>query len=289
MKINQKLLGELEKINNETILNAFNESENVTECYRKLFGIENKKDLPSITIHTLRFFLKKRGLRFKTLEEKYSENPWFCKQCGKLLTYEDFLNKKTFCSQSCAAVYNNALRELPSEETKEKIKQTLRKKFGFIDCYCKKCGELIGSFSPRKPRVYCDKCNEEIQNGPTRLFELWKTGENSPEFSMGSESIMLGELKHSLKDRIKPYLLEEQENKCAICGCPSVWNGQPLTFVLDHKDGNWENQQKDNLRMICPNCNSQLETTKHKEKGTGRYSKRLEYVNFRDKFLEAKQ
>ena len=43
MKINQKLLGELEKIDNETILNAFNESENITECYRKLFGIENKK------------------------------------------------------------------------------------------------------------------------------------------------------------------------------------------------------------------------------------------------------
>ena len=40
------------------------------------------------------------------------------------------------------------------------------------------------------------------------------------------------------------------------------WNGKPLVFILDHISHN----ERSNLRCICPNCDSQLDTYKSKNK-----------------------
>ena len=68
----------------------------------------------------------------------------------------------------------------------------------------------------------------------------------------------------------KKFFLEEQDYKCAICGLPNQWCGQTLVFVLDHIDGNADNNNRDNLRLICPNCDSQLETYKSKNHNSAR-------------------
>ena len=64
----------------------------------------------------------------------------------------------------------------------------------------------------------------------------------------------------------KKDILEEQENKCAICGCSPEHNGKPLVFILDHIDGHASHNYRSNLRLICPNCDSQLDTYKSKNK-----------------------
>ncbi len=76
----------------------------------------------------------------------------------------------------------------------------------------------------------------------------------------------------------KNEFMNEQENKCAICGCSPVHNGKPLVFVLDHIDGDASNNKRDNLRMVCPNCDSQLPTFKSKNKNSTRRNYWREHI-----------
>lgn len=50
------------------------------------------------------------------------------------------------------------------------------------------------------------------------------------------------------------------ENKCSVCGCLPFWNGKILVLILDHKNGKKRDYRLENLRLVCPNCNSQLDT-----------------------------
>ena len=68
----------------------------------------------------------------------------------------------------------------------------------------------------------------------------------------------------------KKYFLEEQHHCCAICGCSDLWQDKLLVFILDHIDGNADNNNRENLRLICPNCDSQLDTFKSKNKKSAR-------------------
>jgi len=78
---------------------------------------------------------------------------------------------------------------------------------------------------------------------------------------------------------VKLYLIEAQQHVCDICGSPDLWMGMKLIFVLDHIDGDSTNNGRDNLRLVCPNCDSQLPTFKSRNRGKGRYFRRERYAN----------
>lgn len=82
----------------------------------------------------------------------------------------------------------------------------------------------------------------------------------------------------TIRGVIREFILEQQNCKCQICGISNVWNGAELKFVLDHIDGNAANSRRENLRLICPNCDSQLPTFKSKNKKSARHL-RKEWIN----------
>lgn len=75
---------------------------------------------------------------------------------------------------------------------------------------------------------------------------------------------------YTLKKRMidAGYLIDQ----CSECGLRD-WNGKPITLDLDHINGIYNDHVRSNLRLLCPNCHSQTDTykgrnKKQKNKGT---------------------
>ncbi len=170
---------------------------------------------------------------------KYEQNPKRCEECNEILSYEKaMLQKQKFCNHSCAAIYNN----------KRKIKKEKNK--------CLNCGKET------RHDMFCNrKCLQEYKEN--ERINLWlKTGSGNA----------------GPHNYIRRYIEKEQENKCAICGIEPLWNNKPFTFILDHINGHNENNSRENLRLICPICDSQLDTYKSKNKGNGRKYRKKYYT-----------
>ena len=68
--------------------------------------------------------------------------------------------------------------------------------------------------------------------------------------------------------KLKIRLLKEniKRNVCEMCHTGPIWNNKLLNCELDHIDGDASNHLLKNLRMLCPNCHSQTETFRSKNK-----------------------
>lgn len=73
-------------------------------------------------------------------------------------------------------------------------------------------------------------------------------------------------VEHSTYGRghLKRRLIQEGilPNRCSNpeCRVDATWLGKPLALVLDHLNGVGDDHRLENLRLLCPNCNSQTET-----------------------------
>lgn len=75
------------------------------------------------------------------------------------------------------------------------------------------------------------------------------------------------------KTVIKDNLLDN--TKCSICGIKNIWNNKLITMILDHINGINKDNRINNLRFVCPNCNSQLRTTGSRNKKNNLYKKKI--------------
>ncbi len=75
------------------------------------------------------------------------------------------------------------------------------------------------------------------------------------------KDIMVEDSTYS-RSYLKKRLLRDGliDNVCHICKQEPKWHNQPLVMVLDHINGNSRDHRRHNLRLLCPNCNSQQVT-----------------------------
>ena len=156
-----------------------------------------------------------------------------CRQCGN-----ETVNPN-FCSNSCAAKFNN--HAFP------------KRKIGWKKC-CKNCNISLTSWR-QKCNTYCSaECRKEYQQKEI-LEKILKGEEHLPRF-------------------LKRYLVKTVGDFCVLCKHSGEWNGLPLVLELDHIDGNSDNCLPSNLRLLCPNCHSQQPTSKGNGKNHKKFHRR---------------
>lgn len=67
------------------------------------------------------------------------------------------------------------------------------------------------------------------------------------------------------KAKLKTNLISTRGYSCETCGI-SEWLDKPITLEMDHIDGNNQNDDLSNLRLLCPNCHSQTKTWRGRNK-----------------------
>lgn len=129
----------------------------------------------------------------------------------------------------------------------------------------------------------CLGCGAELVRRTQKAYcsvSCWRDRERRQRVALWLES---GEayLDSAQGHYVRLHLMREQGGTCAVCTRPAVWNGKPLGLVIDHVDGDAENNRRENLRLVCPNCDSQLPTFKSRNLGRGRHSRRQRYAEGR--------
>lgn len=166
-----------------------------------------------------------------------------CKRDGCSNTVNDPRNN--FCSKSCSAKVNNI--------------GVRRHGNGPQKTCCEFCGKVFYFRKRNSLGLYCS----------SECFGKHKS-------KLKKEEWYKGELKKLDRSVIRKYLKEDRGNRCEIEGCGlSMWLGKDIVLIVDHINGNPGDDRPENVRLICPNCNSQTDTFSGRNKGMGRKSRGL--------------
>lgn len=160
-----------------------------------------------------------------------------------------------FCSQKCSRSFSAKTNR---EETNRKVSETMKRK---IEC---------GEFKPTNPfaKGYDSRRNNRPHiNGTYKHSEETKqkikfilTKRFEEDFQKKLNEFPFERLTKEMRRKV---LFKQRGEKCECCGIEN-WLEQKLTFQIDHIDGNYKNNVKTNLRILCPNCHSLTPTWRGK-------------------------
>jgi hypothetical protein len=73
-------------------------------------------------------------------------------------------------------------------------------------------------------------------------------------------------------------MIEKYGHQCQNTECKlTEWLGKPVPIQLDHIDGNPDNNDESNLRLLCNNCHGSTDTYGGKNRGRFPNSMRRKY------------
>ena len=164
----------------------------------------------------------------------------------------------------------------------------LRDKYNKNPKLCKLCSKPLSYEDNVRRNDFCDRaCYGKYKS---RMYGLMPRKERS--CACGAPSVIgrcrkcycgttrVEKLENARTDRTRrQILIRLHGHKCWSCAL-TEWKGLPIPIELEHADGNSDNNSKENLSLVCPNCHALTPTYKGKNKGNskrqvlrrGRYS-----------------
>jgi hypothetical protein len=178
-----------------------------------------------------------------------------CENCGN--EHDGTYGSGRFCRQSCSRSFSTKLNR---EEISKKVSITLGGTGILKEKFCVYCGEPL----KKNARKFCsNQCQQDYQ------FQQYINKIEKLGYIPNMSSTASGAATNS----IKRYLIYKFGQQCQICK-NTEWLKQPINLWLDHIDGKANNWKLNNLRLVCPNCDSYSDTYCGRNKGNSTRPKR---------------
>ena len=164
-----------------------------------------------------------------------------CGYCGnKISVIKSVVNKsksgKVFCNTSCFQKYDDKSAKW-NDERRKKHSELIKNKI--------KSGEMVLN----RPILSKEKILEIISNRKNKY----------------NKELLEKEFDTLSNDLKRKRIILEQEGKCAKCGIEE-WFGKKISIEIDHIDGNHNNNTRENMIGLCPNCHSITDTWRGRNK-----------------------
>jgi hypothetical protein len=166
-----------------------------------------------------------------------------------------------FCSLKCARGFSTKANR---REINLKVSKTLGGEGKYRTLICPNCNEEI-KYLARVDKKFCSfECSTQYG---------WKKYKEEVE-KTGNFCTLTTKTEGIIRRKAKRYLIEKYGWICMICGI-TTWSENPVPLVMDHIDGNSDNNLVTNCRNICRNCDGLLDTFVGKNIGNGTRSTRM--------------
>ena len=179
-----------------------------------------------------------------------------CENCG--IDHDGEYGSGRFCSAKCARGFSTKSKR---KQINEKVAKALTgRKAQYIPeerkvHKCKHCGKGFVKSTLLGGHVrFCMKNPDRIER-----LSAWDRKRKEAIENMPFEELPQPWRRHKI--------LRDQDGCCNKCGIKK-WNGELITFELEHKDGNNQNNSRKNLELLCPNCHSQTKTWRGRNKSS---------------------
>lgn len=278
------------------LIELFNNSKSIAEICISLYGKKNG----GMHNRVLKLFTETGYDWGKHLKELENSKKVYCLNCGKEITGK-YRNGRKFCNSSCAAQYNNKLRE-HSEKTKSAISEGLKKyhskhiltneekwerykKYYNPSISFEEYLEISKNYKEyknikkykSKKELFCVVCGKKLNGYNTtfcsnecrKKYEEQQYAEYIERWKNGKEPGCTPSYK--IHKYVKRYLLEKYNNSCQECGWnkPNKYTGN-IPLQIHHIDGDCTNNTEENLQLLCPNCHSLTENFGSRNKNSKR-------------------
>ena len=138
---------------------------------------------------------------------------------------------------------------------KQQLASLIKESVSFTEV-CRKLNKKPVGGTITNIKLMCNRWEIDCQH---MTGQGWKRGKPDTKRKSPEERLVIGKpTDHRVEaSKLRRALLESGiDHKCKCCGI-SKWNNQPLVLEIDHIDGQYWNNTKENLQFLCPNCHAQ--------------------------------
>jgi 5-methylcytosine-specific restriction endonuclease McrA len=147
------------------------------------------------------------------------------------------------------------MRKISDEEIGEAVAEV-----DSISALLKKIGSIGTTYAERKE--YLLLAIRRLELDTTHWLGRYRPKRTPSKPRTPLKQILKRNSTYKNRQQLRRRVIDEKilEEVCVLCSTGPNWNGMHLTLQLDHINGISNDNRKENLRFLCPNCHTQTET-----------------------------